>query len=995
MLPVNKLSLWDHQKDAVREIINYFTRDPTSAFLVKMPTGTGKTGVFAVLTRVALPNKNYVIITPSKALKFQIIEELKNSFWDKISYDKTQLYDQVLSELMPSKIDDVLKDVSGKNFIIVTTIQALQSLASKNPDKFETLSKQVDHIIFDEGHKEPAYTWGETVRSFRKHTVLFSATPYRNDYKIFNIDKDKFFVLDHNFCTKEHILRELSIQSLGVNQVGIPAFANKLVVKFDNLKSQMIASGIKKPKVIIRVQTASEVNSFVQALKRIKKKVLGIHDTLEDSDSTATNVPTPEVQEKYEYFVHQNKLVEGIDNPDFCLLAIYSGFANSRALIQQIGRILRNPTKNPAQKAFVFTNEYLKVDEEWRKYLEYDEGLSKRPKLFDITDILSVDKDTSTLYFDGTFRELVDVNNIDLLKAILFQKKINVLQHDNSMMFDEFCSLILSTWSKYDYSILKTETHGNKFLVLYIIYSNSPIVKEGIFIEQRLAVTYFQLEKDVIFYYDSDQNHPWYGVDCVEPLSREQLFNVFKDNKRLTKVHLQNTDIGNISLRAKDLHANSFATSAPGLADHSFFPSRLEGYVNKGASTQRRYLGLQYGKISDLNTSRIDYTEFQVWLDDLRKELGISVGTSDLSRVLNRFSQKVSPPINTEPTSILLDLDDDVLESYGYGENRDNLEFDDLCADIAGGTFTLTVNAEDFTFHITYDSKRKCYLLKCPELEKAIECSEEKSPSLIGYLNSNQSFRLILNGNKHVYAYRSFFMPGLNLLSKRGDLDLRQILNPIDCITKCKSEKGKTTLCTNGKIWHKDTLFGIIAREGKGYGSSDLEALFDFDYIMCDDLQDEIADFICLDTVKNRVVMIHAKAGDSKLSASVFHDVCSQATKNLDYMIPFFTKKPDSNLKKWGKKWEIATVGTADRIIKGGCTPNGFWNKYTQLMSNPKTKREVWLFVGNLLDTATLQKELSKTKIEDVKPHVIQLIYLLRSTWSSVSSVNAQLKIFC
>ena len=201
---VNTLKIWDHQKDAIKEILEYIIKFKDKSFLVKMPTGTGKTGVFSTLTRIAIPEINYIIVTPSTALKFQIIEELETKFWEKIGYDKSKLKDQYIGSLMPSSFKDVDIEVAGKNFIIVTTIQALQAIASDiSCDKeYKAFQKKVDCIIFDEGHKEPAYTWGETIRSFNKPTILFSATPYRNDYKVFNIDKEKFYAIEHEFCTK-------------------------------------------------------------------------------------------------------------------------------------------------------------------------------------------------------------------------------------------------------------------------------------------------------------------------------------------------------------------------------------------------------------------------------------------------------------------------------------------------------------------------------------------------------------------------------------------------------------------------------------------------------------------------------------------------------------------------------------------------------------------------------------------------------------------------
>ncbi|MBK8403466.1 MAG: DEAD/DEAH box helicase family protein [Saprospiraceae bacterium] len=192
---VNTLKIWDHQKDALNQIFEYIGKYKDKSFLVKMPTGTGKTGVFATLTRIAIPENNYIIVTPSTALKYQIIEELKTKFWGKISYDESKLEDQYIGSLMPSQFKEIDKEIAGKNFIIVTTIQALQAIASdiSCEKEYQNFQKKVDCIIFDEGHKEPAYTWGETIRAFKKPTILFSATPYRNDYKVFNIDKEKFY----------------------------------------------------------------------------------------------------------------------------------------------------------------------------------------------------------------------------------------------------------------------------------------------------------------------------------------------------------------------------------------------------------------------------------------------------------------------------------------------------------------------------------------------------------------------------------------------------------------------------------------------------------------------------------------------------------------------------------------------------------------------------------------------------------------------------------
>jgi hypothetical protein len=188
----------------------------------------------------------------------------------------------------------------------------------------------------------------------------------------------------------------------------------------------------------------------------------------------------------------------------------------------------------------------------------------------------------------------------------------------------------------------------------------------------------------------------------------------------------------------------------------------------------------------------------------------------------------------------------------------------------------------------------------------------------------------------------------------------------------------------------------LIARQGKGYGNKDLENEFDFEYLLCDDLQTEIGDFIGLDTKSKRIVFIHAKAKKSKISATNFTEVCGQATKNLDYLTPYYQRTPKQNIDKWKQPWAVSPIGTiANRVVTQNATIKQFWDKYVELISDPSTKREVWLIVGNMFDHNEFKKELNKRDVSKIKSEVIQLIYLLRSTWNSVSQVGAQLRILC
>lgn len=345
----------------------------------------------------------------------------------------------------------------------------------------------------------------------------------------------------------------------------------------------------------------------------------------------------------------------------------------------------------------------------------------------------------------------------------------------------------------------------------------------------------------------------------------------------------------------------------------------------------------------------------------------------------------------------MLDIDNDILLRYGFGDEKETIEFSDYCAVITSGQFTLTFNGIQILINISYDSKLEKFILTSPDLLQTIHnLDDNDEQTLISYLNGTQSFRIVLEGNQYVYAHKNFFKPSLNLTSKKQSLDINQLFYTYPSIGKIVSEKGNATLKIQNGIWHKDTLFGLIARQGIGYGDSNLENEFKLEYLLCDDLQTEIGDFIGLDTKNKRVVFIHAKAKKSIISATNFTEVCGQATKNLDYLSPYFQRAPKQNIAKWKQPWSVSPIGQIkNRIITNNATSKQFWDKYEELISDPNTRREVWLVVGSMFDHATFKRELNKKDISKVKSEVIQLIYLLRSTWNSVSQFGAQLKILC
>jgi superfamily II DNA or RNA helicase len=193
--------LWPHQKEAVANGRKYIKASPPSSALVRMPTGTGKTGVMAVLAQYYKDTPIVLIVAPWKHLVKQIAAETSVDFWKKLGIEPPRLKKALA--LVPVDFDRALGEKpSDEGMIFVCTNQALQKLQAAYANAYQTLKERVALILVDEGHREPAPTWAKAVRDLQKPTVLFTATPYRNDWRLFDLDETFRFAFYHAAAVK-------------------------------------------------------------------------------------------------------------------------------------------------------------------------------------------------------------------------------------------------------------------------------------------------------------------------------------------------------------------------------------------------------------------------------------------------------------------------------------------------------------------------------------------------------------------------------------------------------------------------------------------------------------------------------------------------------------------------------------------------------------------------------------------------------------------------
>src|SRR5713101_6431456 len=99
-----KSKLWKHQRAALDFAISHLNKYD-SPCLIRMPTGTGKTGVIACLTRLSNQG-SALVLTPWAHLRIQMITDLEKGFWEKIDVIPKKL--DIVS-MFPSTAKNILK----------------------------------------------------------------------------------------------------------------------------------------------------------------------------------------------------------------------------------------------------------------------------------------------------------------------------------------------------------------------------------------------------------------------------------------------------------------------------------------------------------------------------------------------------------------------------------------------------------------------------------------------------------------------------------------------------------------------------------------------------------------------------------------------------------------------------------------------------------------------------------------------------------------------
>lgn len=262
-----------------------------------------------------------------------------------------------------------------------------------------------------------------------------------------------------------------------------------------------------------------------------------------------------------------------------------------------------------------------------------------------------------------------------------------------------------------------------------------------------------------------------------------------------------------------------------------------------------------------------------------------------------------------------------------------------------------------------------------------------KEISILSYIKKNKLYSVTFTDPRYMYFMDSCFQDSSGI----SEIDnILEILDPKAnfSLAKIESEKEPKSdpLRENSTEFSIKSVFGFVENLHKG----------EDDYIFCDDLGNEWADHITLNLSNKSINFIHSKyTSNDTTSASSLHEIVGQAIKNIGYM--HFTKSLflDKKLSKFNEKYKTSkgVLTNISRIRKGNL--QDFETKLDNLLKSYSLSRKCILCCP-FLSKSKIADEFNKIKKgEEVKGHIIQLLWIISSFSHSTKEMNIIPIIYC
>ncbi|WP_321352260.1 DEAD/DEAH box helicase family protein [Alcaligenes faecalis] len=1076
---VPKNGLWKHQKTAICTAIAYIhgnkelpcRQGVTEAALLKLPTATGKSGIIAVIARCLDAVQRVLILTPRVALTDQLIDDLTERFWTRVGYsplpggtDTTlkdtkgnQIGSASIRKLLPSNTAALTLDITKckiKRMVLVGTHQALAEIRrttegddnakrGKAEEFLLAIKDNFDIVIVDEGHYEPAVSWSRGVRELNLPTILFSATPYRNDFKAFRVGGRYLFNFPYEEAVKQKIVRRMKIQELPTSLAAGDAVSNQCDEFVDALVKALPAIErstsvwCRHPlKVIVRASELDTLQQLQNALDRVlPNQSLLIHDKAVKTTHPHRYGSVAEAKENFNdarFWLHQHMLSEGIDEPRFVVVAIFDLMGNARQLIQQMGRVaryLRPNTGNRTQHGHILarSDTAKRIEEMWQRYGAYEHYIANNVEHIVVNEVALPDRLLTFMpeaqYIDGRFRARFDFDGRLSAQHVQLPRAAGVYQMDRgSVSLDDVEAVAEESLMEKDRFQIKPLAGMPREAIgfSYYAWQNSPYLTEQFFSEWKFGFFICILQGDFFFVHDTSGlalDMTSLGLKRVDRTTLEKIFpaNTTLPNAvrtRLSRISFNSLEMSQGAIRGLAMNTHSFADTFTDLLDPSLVPATAAGFVGG----LPRYVGFAKARVRDGGYQYVSIAEYIAWTKDVADQLADAARISN--QVFDRYATLVATVNKSEatPKSILIDLWTPQLQG-GTGDaeegyrTADFFETAELYADVQpDGCFTLTVNGKSIDCRIEYNAKNQRYRIESLDLEDLYTIEPEGGKlverTVLRHLNRRQSFRVLPDLPGTVYYEGNFFRPTLRW--KQGaKLPVLDYVFTAPCLSPVISEKGEEFYSMPTQ-WETQSIFGIFSKAAGtplvpgATTSTDplIKAIQAIPIWLCDDDNQETADFIGFDMTHRKLVFVHAKVGDLSQKGQGFNVgglqvVGRQAMASLTFMSRGAASS-EWNSTRWTSKVKANTITLSkrNRIFgkPGKVTANQLDAWLKEVIQNPSFNKEVWIVGARMTDRAKVEAALQCTTWGN---RLRQFLMHWDTMQTGCARANTRLKYFC
>lgn len=743
------------------------------------------------------------------------------------------------------------------------------------------------------------------------------------------------------------------------------------------------------------------------------------------------------------YWLHQWKLLEGVDEKAFVTVAVFQSFGNSRAAIQQLGRVLRylDPQHIVEEQATVFAGRHALDDLEGRfeRYRSFEQYFDQDPgkALLQEARLPSVMlKDTPEFqYLFGDFCGRLGLEDSDkpTFDDFRLPLRTTVVRPSGVLGIDAFaqrCMEAMGLEDRYEMRIIEPRTADpqNVRLIIYLTWKNSallvrhsfPLWDLGLMAIVGVGTRYFIFDTDglVIDFERLDlETEPPESIRRLVPRST----NV--QPWRVGQASAVGLDLAETAVRSVTARMHDFSSAFFDLAQRNQALSAVRAHSRRRDRAFSRYLSISRSSVSDSGGgegTKVSVAEYAGWAEELAAVMDSAVNAS---YVFDRFAQSVPAPPAADafPLNVLFDfqqVQDDTGGADSWNRQRlESLLAAEVCVDVENdGSFRLSPPGARLAGTLKYEisgsvHRRGRYVVESRQLDEYVRNPDApRTLSFASAINKVQALRVVPVAHALTYAKRTFYRSGIDVGLLRSGVERGtplEYLRPSNWMAQMQSEKGRGPI---GK-WVTESIFGglyahfglpdrgnaraaFTVRPVRQHDPDLADELDTFDLVVCDDGGQEWADFMLVSEPDKRVVFIHAKVGDSQLSLNAMQAVGRQAQAGISVLTSGTSFAERATW--WTSPWSMDDGRQVTRRIlksRTGRSLPAAASAIESAVSSGVYTKELWIWVGRTLSKQSLLAEL--TRADGPSPRGRQMTYYLGALQTAAARGSIGMSIFC